>query len=121
MKPKKRTEFNSNSRLKQCIKLFYESVKDELPFFMCQLCVPLKKINGGSQTNLEKHIKLMHRIKYNEAFKPGYEELRKLKLERLKLIQSFTEIVTVNMRSFACLTDTGFLNKASNGWYRYQC
>lgn len=109
MKPKRRAEEYSNSKTKQCIKLFYESEKDE-PFFKCKLCVTYKRINGSSKTNLVRHIETQHKKKYNETFKPGYAELQKLKLKRLKLIQSFTEIVTVNMRSFAYLTNTGFLS-----------
>lgn len=65
-----------------------------------------KTISGKKISNLTCHIKSCHEIQYGNEIAPQYNF--KFALKRLKKIQSFCEIVTVNGRPFSLLLDTGF-------------
>lgn len=92
--------------------LFYEVNENDAVQFKCKIC---KKYKCGKNTsNLVAHIKTSHNDTFRQHFKPSEAEFQRLKLKRLSLLQSFVEIVTVNMRPFTALSDSGFLKAINN-------
>lgn len=73
--------------------------------FTCKLCK--KVLNGKKIVNLRTHLQNKHKSEY-EKHVAKIEDDCYFKTKRLKKLQSFAEIVSVNGRPFAALLDSGF-------------
>lgn len=92
---------------------FFVAVDGNPDSVHCLLCIEKNKgrapkpLSATRQWNLKKHLANSHRETYDKHFN---EKLKKqLKKKRLKMMQKFCEIVTINGRPFAYLLDSGFL------------
>lgn len=77
----------------------------ETEFYMCTICKPNKRISGKKKFNLVSHIRSCHPHVLENSNELEFE----LKKEKLRIVQSLSEIVTVNGRPFKCLLDSGLL------------
>lgn len=73
--------------------------------FKCLICS--KSYNGKKRTNLKNHAKEKHMVEYNNHMSTLNKKT--LAIAKLKKLQQFTEIVTINGRPFKALSDTGFV------------
>lgn len=91
------------------LKYFHQIVSDDgmKTEYECNIENCSKKLNGKYVSNLVKHVRRMHSQFYQVNFQPPQVGLN-LPQKRLKLIQDWVEIVTVNGRSFLHLADSGF-------------
>lgn len=92
---------------------YFVELKDNPEFFNCLLCAeknthtPSKSLSGKKKWNLKKHIECVHPDIYDKYFN---EKNRKAMMKkRLKTLQCFCKIVTINGRPFASLLDSGFI------------
>lgn len=67
---------------------------------------PTKPLSGKRTWNLKRHIQVSHKDVYVTFF--NSEGRLKLLTKRMKMLQNFCEIVTINGRPFASLLDSGF-------------
>lgn len=74
--------------------------------YKCKLCE--RVLNGKSSSNLIAHFKKFHERVYYE--KIGSESEENIQLQRLKLVHSCVELVTINSHSFSTLSQSGFRN-----------
>lgn len=86
--------------------LRHYSEKLEIGMYECKLCDPPKTISGRKKSNLVKHVRNLHPKAIDSSDECSELELRK---DRLFIIQSLSEIVSVNGRSFSHLLDSGLL------------
>lgn len=77
----------------------------ETEFYKCTICKPQKRISGKKKFNLVSHIRSCH----PRIFENSKEIELELKKEKLRMLQSLSEIVTVNGRPFKCLLDSGLV------------
>lgn len=99
-----------DDRLQVKILKYFERIKsaDELKVaYKCQIENCSKVLNGKHSTNIVKHVRRMHANFFATNIQANKSELT-LPQKRLKLIQDWAEIVTVNGRSFKHLSDSGF-------------
>lgn len=80
----------------------FEEEETEKDLYKCVICA--SKLNGKKKSNLTKHLKRKHRDVYAKIV-VGSD--LPIKAERLELLQNLVEIVTLNGRPFAALTDSG--------------
>lgn len=76
--------------------------------YTCHHCDNEKIINGKYLHNVLAHIKIKHKTLFEQKYGLNEKSKRNLEIDRLKLLQNYTEIVTCNMRPYAALEDTGF-------------
>lgn len=76
--------------------------------FKCKICE--KHINGKSSSNLIAHMRNQHKNVYFEKIAPEYESEENVEVQRLKLVHSCVEMVTINSHSFNTLSQSGFRN-----------
>lgn len=82
-------------------------IKDlESDFYRCKLCPSNKPISGKKPSNLVSHVRTCHPEKLTSSSERDSDFRKK----RLKIIQSLSEIVSVNGRPFNSLLDSGLLN-----------
>lgn len=74
--------------------------------YKCNLCVPAKNFSGKKKSNLVAHVRNMHSDIFIGSDQSGEIMLQE---ERLSIIQSLSEIVSVNGRTFTHLLDSGLL------------
>lgn len=97
-----------NSTIQICIsKFFLEEKCDNETKYRCSLCNKL--YSGKQRSNLPIHIKTVHKEDYDSVFGVNEKQKQELSVLRLQKIHSFVKIVAINMRPFACLNDSGFL------------
>lgn len=76
-------------------------------FFKCKLCG--KDRNGSKRSNLDSHLKSMHSDVYSANIKKNVANTSmQLELDRVKLLQNFVELTTINKQPFATLLKSGF-------------
>lgn len=75
-------------------------------FYKCVVCNPNKRVSGKKKFNLVSHLRSCHPDKFEISSETSELDIKK---ERLRIIQSLSEIVTVNGRPFNCLSDSGLL------------
>lgn len=79
--------------------------------YSCDICADIgliKIVSGKQPSNLTKHLQNQHQDVYITEIAPQMQ--LRFAMKRLKKIQSFCEIITVDGRPFACLSGTGFLH-----------
>lgn len=76
--------------------------------YKCNLCDPPKNYSRKKKSNLVTHVRSMHSDIFNGSDRSGKIKLQK---ERLSMdnVQSLSEIVSVNGRTFTHLLDSGLL------------
>lgn len=74
--------------------------------YNCKWCN--KSVSGKKRSNLTQHLRIVHNEKFEVELKKAVVP-EALARKQMTLIQHFTEIVTINGRSFSYLTDSGFL------------
>lgn len=77
----------------------------ETKFYTCKICKPNKRISGKRKFNLVSHIRSCH----PHLLQNSDEIELELEKDNLRIVQSLSEIVTVNGRPFNCLLDSGLL------------
>lgn len=90
---------------------FYIREEENSYQYLCKLCrnAGIKKyVAGKQQSNLTKHMKKTHKDVYTTEIAP--QSQLPLAMKRLKKIQSFCEIITIDGRPFSWLLGTGFLH-----------
>lgn len=93
---------------------YFQEIPNVPDHYKCLLCqdenavkkTPSKPLNGRKKWNLLRHIKEKHKDVYDSVI--DYEARSTLLNKRLKMLQNFCEIVTINGRPFAALLDSGF-------------
>lgn len=90
-------------RIRDC----YEEIEcnDKKVRQKCKYCE--KIYNGTSSSNLTTHIKNKHQDVYQSKLTNDNDHI---KVERLKLVHSCVELVTINSHPFSLLTHSGFLH-----------
>lgn len=108
MKMSSRTVQNSLNNI--CIVSFFSKIvcENNITKYQCSLCKNV--YSGHCKSNLVGHIRRQHEREYNLKFTVNAKKEQELRAMRLKKIQSFVKIVTINMRPFSYLTDSGFLD-----------
>lgn len=92
--------------IKKTYNFFVES--EITDYYKCVLCHDKKKpMNGKQPTNLTKHLRKAHTEIYEAEVKHVTQDDIELKIERLKLLQNFVEITTVNKEPFNVLLKSG--------------
>lgn len=75
--------------------------------FKCKLCA--KERNGTKKANLVSHLKNMHYAVYSAKVRKKIDSTSmKLELDRVKLLQHFVELTTINKQPFTTLLMSGF-------------
>lgn len=72
--------------------------------YSCELCNDI--FNGKNISNLKSHLKSCHKNQYAEL--TSDENSEPIAVQRLRLIQNITEMISVNGRSFKSVLDSGF-------------
>lgn len=75
--------------------------------YKCNIGNCTKVLNGKYSSNLLKHVRRVHENFFKSEIQARNNDLT-MQQKRLKLIQDWVEIVTVNGRSFLHLADSGF-------------
>lgn len=83
---------------------FFEKQDDSKS--ICKLCN--KILSGLRISNLRSHLEIKHKTEYDTCVRIGAHDESKYAKQRLKKLQCFTEIVSVNGRPFSYLMDSGF-------------
>lgn len=73
--------------------------EEKTEFYKCTICKPYKRISGKKKFNLVSHIRSCH----PHLIENSDENELELEKEKLHIVQSLSEIVTVNGRPFKSL------------------
>lgn len=76
--------------------------------YKCKLCGGIKRAPPKRICNLVAHLSTVHEKEYKLHIKPDCKDESYFAVKRLKKLQSFAQIVTVDGRSFQNLKDSGF-------------
>lgn len=90
---------------------FFTRDEKNLDQYFCKICAGAgvtKPTSGKQPTNLTKHLESKHNDVYIKEIAPQMQ--LSFAMKRLKKIQSFCEIITVDGRPFAWLLGSGFLH-----------
>lgn len=85
---------------------FFDQNEQNPEKYNCKLCE--KSVSGKKRSNLTQHLRTVHNEKFEATLKKIVDP-KALARKKMTLIQHFTEIVTINGRSFSHLIDSGFL------------
>lgn len=77
----------------------------ETEFYKCTICKPDKRISGKKKFNLVSHLRSCH----PRVLENSNEIDLELAKEKLRIVRSLSEIITVNGQPFKCLLDSGLL------------
>lgn len=85
--------------------------KDEaLKLFECIHCNQLgvcHNLSGKKIENLKTHLVLRHKVLFETKYGVEKKEKELLAIQRLELLQHFTELTTINLRPYKSLQDSG--------------
>lgn len=110
---------NTKERLSQISRvrgLYTEIVAQNSKIYECKVCS--KRINGNCSSNLIKHIKNQHDAIYRKQVVPDNEE--HIEIQRLKMVHSCAELVTINSHPFSLLTQSGFKSAIQSTLRKFQ-
>lgn len=110
---------NTKERLSQISRvrgLYTEIVAENSKIYECKVCS--KRINGNCSSNLIKHIKNQHDAIYRKQVVPDNEE--HIEIQRLKMVHSCAELVTINSHPFSLLTQSGFKSAIQSTLRKFQ-
>lgn len=109
---------NQNAFINIIIRENFTLVEGKQHEYWCNHCNKEKALFGKTSNNLKVHLKTKHAGIYETKYGLDHQEKLELETMRLKLLQCFTEITTVNMRPYSILEDSGYVNSISEKLHR---
>lgn len=100
----------TNTQIERALEYFeLKSSEGEKCFYTCSLCKQDR--NGTKKSNLLGHLKAMHRNVYLTKVNDKTRDPKvELSIERLKMMQHFVELTTINKQQFMILSKSGLKN-----------